>query len=79
MVVVLFLEKVEPVNVLVEAGITVKGQFVQVTPLMQPVARITLSNVLLFISDEFLVRELSQHGKVVSPSERSCRDVIHHS
>ncbi|TWW59893.1 hypothetical protein D4764_06G0014230 [Takifugu flavidus] len=65
--VVLFLEKVEQVNTLVETGITVGGQFVQVTPLTQPAARITLSNVPPFISDEFLVRELSRHGKVVSP------------
>ncbi|TWW61012.1 Transposon TX1 uncharacterized 82 kDa protein ORF 1 [Takifugu flavidus] len=65
--VVLFLEKVEQVNKLVETGITVGGQFVQVTLLTQPAARITLSNVPPFISDEFLVRELSRHGKVVSP------------
>ncbi|TWW59244.1 hypothetical protein D4764_06G0007740 [Takifugu flavidus] len=65
--VVLFLAKVEQVNMLVETGITVDGQFVQVTPLTQPAARITLSNVPPFISDEFLVRELSRHGKVVSP------------
>ncbi|TWW81812.1 hypothetical protein D4764_01G0016270 [Takifugu flavidus] len=51
--VVLFLSKVEQVNTLVETGITVGGQFVQVTPLTQPVARITLSNVPPFISDEF--------------------------
>ncbi|TWW54087.1 Transposon TX1 uncharacterized 82 kDa protein ORF 1 [Takifugu flavidus] len=65
--VVLVLAKVEQVNMLVETGITVGGQFVQVTPLTQPAARITLSNVPPFISDEFLVRELSRHGKVVSP------------
>ncbi|TWW73407.1 Transposon TX1 uncharacterized 82 kDa protein ORF 1 [Takifugu flavidus] len=65
--VVLFLSKVEQVNMLVETGITVGGQFVRVTPLTQPAARITLSNVPPFISDEFLVRELSRHGKVVSP------------
>nr|BAC82602.1 gag-like protein [Takifugu rubripes] len=65
--VVLFLGKVEQVNTLVETGITVGGQFVQVTPLTQPAARITLSNMPPFISDEFLVRELSRHGKVVSP------------
>ncbi|TWW59158.1 hypothetical protein D4764_06G0006880 [Takifugu flavidus] len=64
--VVLFLEKVEQMNMLVETGITAGGQFVQVNPLTQPAARITLSNV-PFISDEFLVRELSRHGKVVSP------------
>ncbi|TWW77466.1 Transposon TX1 uncharacterized 82 kDa protein ORF 1 [Takifugu flavidus] len=65
--VVLFLSKVEQVNMLVETGITVGGQFVQVTPLTLPAARITLSNVPPFISDEFLIRELSRHGKVVSP------------
>ncbi|TWW74341.1 hypothetical protein D4764_14G0003420 [Takifugu flavidus] len=42
-------------------------KFIQVTPLTQPAARITLSNVPPFISDEFLVREQSRHGKVVSP------------
>lgn len=66
-VVVLFLEKVEQVNRLVEMRITVGRQFFQVTPLTQPEARITLSNVPLIISDEFLVRELSRHGKIVSP------------
>ncbi|TWW61078.1 Transposon TX1 uncharacterized 149 kDa protein ORF 2 [Takifugu flavidus] len=65
--VVLFLEKVEQVNKLVETGITVGRQFVQVTPVTQPVVRITLSNVPPVISDEFLVRELSRHGKVVFP------------
>ncbi|TWW57320.1 hypothetical protein D4764_07G0000390 [Takifugu flavidus] len=44
--VVLFLAKVEQVNMLVETGIMVVGQL---------------------SSDEFLVRELSRHGKVVSP------------
>lgn len=52
--VVLFLE-VEQMNMLVETGIIVGGQFVQVNSLPP------------FIHDEFLVRELSQHGKVVSP------------
>ncbi|TWW81836.1 hypothetical protein D4764_01G0016510 [Takifugu flavidus] len=65
--VVLFVEQVEQANRLVETGITVGGQFVQVTPLTQPAARITLSNVPPFISDEFLERELSRHGKLVSP------------
>lgn len=51
--VMLFLAKVEQVNKRVETGITVGGQFIQVTPLTQPAPRITLSNVLPFISDEF--------------------------
>ncbi|TWW65038.1 hypothetical protein D4764_22G0006850 [Takifugu flavidus] len=62
--VVLFVEQVEQANRLVETGITVGGQFVQVTPLTQPAARITLSNVPPFISDEFLAKELSRHGKL---------------
>ena len=43
--VVLFLEKVEQVNRLVETGITVNGMFEPVIPLIQPAIRITLSNV----------------------------------
>ncbi|TWW54279.1 hypothetical protein D4764_0188260 [Takifugu flavidus] len=77
--VVLFVEKVEQANRLVETGITVGGQFVQVTPLMQPAARITLSNVPPFISDEFLERELSRHGKLVSPIRKlmsGCRSPL---
>ncbi|TWW78288.1 Transposon TX1 uncharacterized 82 kDa protein ORF 1, partial [Takifugu flavidus] len=34
---------------------------------MQPAARITLSKVLPFVSNKFLARELSRHGKLVSP------------
>lgn len=60
--VVLFLEKVEQVNMLVETGILVNGLFVQVAPLTQPTAKITLSNVSPFISGEFYVGELSRHG-----------------
>ncbi|KAE8280195.1 hypothetical protein D5F01_LYC22338 [Larimichthys crocea] len=66
-VVVLFLETVEQVNRLVETGITVNGMFEPVMPLTQPATKITLSNVPPFISDDFLTRELSRHGKVVSP------------
>lgn len=65
--VVLFLEKVEQVKLLVETGVTVNGLFEAVQPLTQPAARITLSNVPPFISDEFLLQKLSRHGKVVSP------------
>ncbi len=65
--VVLFIEKIEQVNKLIETGITVNGMFEPVLPLAQPATKITLSNVPPFISDEFLVKELSRHGKVVSP------------
>lgn len=75
--VVLFLEKVEQVNMLVETGIIVGGQFVQVTPLTQPVARIILSNVPPFISDEFLSESCPDIGSWSPPLEKcrseSCR------
>lgn len=43
--VVLFMEKVEQVNQLVETGITVHGLSEPVHPLTQPGTKITLSNV----------------------------------
>jgi len=65
--VVLFVEKGEQVKVLVETGITVNGGFEPVMPLTQPASKITLSNVPPFISDDFFIKELSRHGKVISP------------
>lgn len=52
---VMLSEKVEQVKELVETG------------LFEEVPTQPLSNVPPFISDDFLVRELSRHGKVVSP------------
>ncbi|TWW62689.1 hypothetical protein D4764_04G0013360 [Takifugu flavidus] len=69
--VVLFMEKVEQANRLVETGITVGGQFVQVTPLTQPEARITLSNVPLFVSDEFLSKAEGKRSECVCETEVS--------
>lgn len=51
---------------LAETGIDVNGLFELVLPLTQPASRITLSNVPPFISDEYLIRQLSCHGKVIS-------------
>eukprot|EP00066_Takifugu_rubripes_P002426 XP_003964360.1 PREDICTED: uncharacterized protein LOC101065967 [Takifugu rubripes] len=68
--VVVFVEKVEQVNRLVEAGISVGGRFEAVLPLSQPATKVTLSNVPPFITDEFLCRELSRHGKIVSPMRK---------
>lgn len=50
----MFVEKVEQAHLLVEWGLSVNGTFMQVLPLTQPLTRTTLSNVPLFISDEFL-------------------------
>ena len=58
---------VEKVNSVIETGITVNGCYIQVLPLSQPATRVVLSNVPPSITDEFLSRELSRHGKVASP------------
>ncbi|KAJ3590569.1 hypothetical protein NHX12_008519 [Muraenolepis orangiensis] len=62
--------KVEKVNCVIETGITVREMFVQVQPLMLPATKVILSNVPPFITDEFLSRELSRHGKLVSPMKK---------
>ncbi|KAM9738114.1 uncharacterized protein ACNS7B_013564 [Menidia menidia] len=68
--VVCFVEKVEQAQQLVEVGVSVGDLFLQVSPLILPAAKVTLSNVPPFISDEFLIKELSRHGKVVSPLKK---------
>ncbi|KAJ3583523.1 hypothetical protein NHX12_017112 [Muraenolepis orangiensis] len=68
--VVIFLDQVEKVNCVVETGVTVREFFVQVQPLMLPATKVILSNVPPFITDEFLSRELSRHGKLVSPMKK---------
>lgn len=68
--VVIFLDQVEKVNRVIETGITVREMFVQVQPLMLPATKVVLSNVPPFITDEFLSRELSRHGKLVSPVKK---------
>lgn len=50
----------------VETGIVVKDLFVNVLPLVQPMKKVIISNVLPFIKDELPIRELSRHGKVAS-------------
>jgi len=65
--VVIFLDQVEKVSRVVEEGLAVGDLFVQVSPLEQPSTRVLVSNVPPFITDEFLSRELSRHGKLVSP------------
>ncbi|KAL6112674.1 uncharacterized protein ACO6RY_11126 [Pungitius sinensis] len=77
--VVIFLDQVGKVNRVVEAGLTVNEMFVQVMPLTQPATKVVLSNVPPFITDEFLSRELSRHGKVVSPIKKilsGCRSQL---
>lgn len=64
--VVLFIEKVEQTNLLVERGLNVGGKFEDVLLLCRPATKVTLSNIPLFITDNFLCTELSRNGKVVS-------------
>ncbi|XP_047464561.1 uncharacterized protein LOC125022186 [Mugil cephalus] len=76
---VIFLDQVDKVNRVIEIGITVKGMYVSVLPLTQPATKVILSNVPPFITDEFLSRELSRHGKVVSPIKKilsGCRSQL---
>ena len=65
--VVIFVDSVAKAYQVVESGIVVNDLFVSVSPLTTPAARITISNIPPFIGDEVLVRELSRHGKIVSP------------
>jgi len=68
--VVIFLDQVEKVNRVVEAGLIVGDLFVPVFPLVQPVTRVLVFNVPPFVTDEFLSRELSRPRKVVSPIKK---------
>ena len=65
--VVIFVDSVAKAYQVVESGIVVNDLFVSVSPLTTPAARITISNIPPFIGDEVLVRELSRHGKIMSP------------
>ena len=67
---VIFLDQLGKVNQIIEAGLTVNEMFVQVIPLAQPATKVVISNVPPFITDEFLSRELSRHGKIVSPVKK---------
>ena len=65
--VVIFVDSVAKAYQVVESGIVVNDLFVSVSPLTTPAARITISNIPPFIGAEVLVRELSRHGKIMSP------------
>lgn len=64
--VVLFLDKVEKVNVIVENGIVMNDSLIKVFPLVNPARKVLLSNVPPFITDSSLQRELSRYGQLVS-------------
>ena len=64
---VIFVDEIGKVNELIESGVVIKDTFVSVLPLTTPAKKVTISNIPPFISDELLIRELSRHGKLVSP------------
>lgn len=64
--VVVFLKEQNFVNRLVESGLIINENFVQVTPLYTLTVKITVSNVPPFIPDEALERELVRFGKFAS-------------
>lgn len=68
--VVLFLDKIDKVNEVVEKGITLNDSFVKVFPLVNPAKKVLLSNVPPFVKDETIERELSRHGQIVSTIKR---------
>lgn len=64
--VVLFLDKVEKVNMIVENGVVLNDSLIKVFPLVNPARKVLISNAPPFISDEALQRELSRFGQLVS-------------
>ena len=68
--VIIFVGSIDKANTLVENGIIIKDTYVPVVPLTTPSKKVMISNVPPFISDDILVRELSRHGKIVSPIKK---------
>lgn len=63
---VVFVSDQKHVSALIESGLTLDGEFVQVSPLAVPSTRITVSAVPPFIPNEALERELRRYGKFAS-------------
>jgi len=64
--VVIFVKEEEIVNRLVINGIVVSGDFINVSPLVTPTTRITISNVPPFINNDEIERGLVRYGKFAS-------------
>ena len=65
-VAVVFLKVAQCVYELVESGVVIQDVFVQVSPLVAPPTRATVSGVPRFIRNELLERELRRFGKFAS-------------
>ncbi|KAJ3598776.1 hypothetical protein NHX12_034445 [Muraenolepis orangiensis] len=64
--VVVFLKDQKYVTELIESGLVLNEEYVQVSPLATPSTRITVSGVPPFIPNEALERELKRFGKFAS-------------
>lgn len=64
--VVIFVKEEEVANRLVINGIVVSGDFINVSPLVTPTTRITVSNVPPFINNDEIERGLVRYGKFAS-------------
>ena len=63
---VIFFKDPDSVTKLIESGVTVEDEFIQVSPLAVASTRITVSGVPPFIPNEALERELRRFGKFAS-------------
>ena len=68
--IVIFVDSIDKANTLVENGVVIKNTFVPITPLATSAKKVIISNVPPFIRDEVLARELSRHGKIMSPIKK---------
>ncbi len=64
---VVLLKTEQLVNQLTESGIWIKDMFVPVTPLAALATKVPISNVLPFISNNAITKELTRFGKIASP------------
>ncbi|XP_031734516.1 uncharacterized protein LOC116400698 [Anarrhichthys ocellatus] len=68
--VVIFLDTTETTEVVLMTGISVGEHFLLMYPLSSPEVKVTVSNVPPFIRNDAIIKELSKHGKVMSPVRR---------
>ncbi|KAJ4940788.1 hypothetical protein JOQ06_027080, partial [Pogonophryne albipinna] len=64
--VVVFVKKQELVSQLIESGLNINYEFIQVSPLAVPSTRINISGVPPFIPNETLEKELKRYGRMAS-------------
>lgn len=65
--IVIFFNSVAAANTAVQNGVVLNGTLHQVLPLSLPSKKVVISNVPPFLPNDLLERELSRHGKLVSP------------